>query len=157
MKHDREKLLEELMPLMFGMRRLMRSKLAPDYHADPHAWLRLEVLRYIEDAGEPTMQDIAKNFRIAAPSATSLIAKLVQEGMATRKHGEKDKRIVCVCITRKGRAALLKKQVFARKVVHEIMHDIPESDLEFFISALRRVHAANGVLDPSSSKTNASD
>lgn len=141
----REKLLEELMPLMFGMRRLMKAKLMPHVHANPHAWLRLEVLRYIEKAGEPTMREVALHFQIAAPSATTLIEKLVEEGMATRKRGTKDRRIVCIVISAKGRAALEKQRTHADDVVRELMSVLPEPDLERFIEILRKLHSANDL------------
>ena len=58
--------------------------------------------------GRNTMGDIADELNITLPSATSLIERLVKGKYVERVHNPKDKRIVQIILTEKGKTILKK-------------------------------------------------
>ncbi|MBU6323176.1 MAG: MarR family transcriptional regulator [Patescibacteria group bacterium] len=143
-RRERTKLLEELRPMLFGMRRLMRSRLSPGpSQHDPHVWLRLEVLFYIAKMNAPTMHDIARQFEITPPSATTLIRHLLKEGLVERTRGKSDKRVVRITVTGKGATTLAAKARLAALVIRNVTRDLSEAEIASLTRLLRKVHAAN--------------
>jgi MarR family transcriptional regulator, organic hydroperoxide resistance regulator len=61
--------------------------------------------------------DISQVHCISKPNVTTLISKLIDEGFAQRSHDEKDRRVIYVSITDKGKKAVLRY----RKIVKEYM------------------------------------
>jgi DNA-binding MarR family transcriptional regulator len=74
---------------------------------------RFETLSFISEAKLPTMNDLAKYFRITAPSATSLVEHLVKAKQLTRVPDPKDHRQVRLALTFRGQRDL--KQAMAIK------------------------------------------
>lgn len=67
---------------------------------------QLLVLRILQERGEATAKTIAQSVGIAQGTATALIDKLEQRGLAVRKRGETDRRQIWVQPTPAGLAAL---------------------------------------------------
>ncbi len=110
-----DRIFSELATLFFSTKQIMRKQMPNNGHTDPNAWLRFETMRFIGEMKEPSMQDLAEYLRIKAPSATSLVAHLVEAGFVERKSEAGDKRVVRVALTPHG-----KKEVadyMARSVV----------------------------------------
>jgi DNA-binding MarR family transcriptional regulator len=61
--------------------------------------------------------DISQVHCISKPNVTTLIGKLIDEGFAQRSHDEKDRRVIYVSITDKGKKAVLRY----RKIVKEYL------------------------------------
>jgi DNA-binding MarR family transcriptional regulator len=129
-------------PLFFETRQIIRQNLCTD-KPDPNAWLRFETLRFIGGATEPTMQDIAKHLRIAAPSATSLIAHLSREHWITRRKSATDKRIVRIVLTQSGKQVLADYQARSRATMRRVFSKLPPNDLSELIRILRHVGEAH--------------
>ena len=98
----KDSVFSELASLFFSTKQIMKKQMPRDGHADPNAWLHFETMRFIGESNEPSMQDIANFLRIKAPSATSLIAHLVDAGLLVRKTAQGDKRIVRIGLTPRG-------------------------------------------------------
>jgi DNA-binding MarR family transcriptional regulator len=64
------------------------------------------VLSFIELGKSPTMTDIADNFCVTGPSATSVIDRLAELEYIRRVPDVLDRRIVRLALTDKGRTAL---------------------------------------------------
>jgi DNA-binding MarR family transcriptional regulator len=92
---------KELFPLMFKMGRLLKHQFSVDGYG-PSSYVQLETLRYVAEAGEPDMRDIAEYLRIAAPSATALVDSLVKDGLLTRAADLVDRRRVRLAVSTKG-------------------------------------------------------
>jgi DNA-binding MarR family transcriptional regulator len=96
---------DELISLIFKIGRLMREK---TLNGDKHnfSFLQIKVLSFIASAKEPTMKDISDNFRIACPSATAVIDRLVELENIRRIQDISDRRIVRLALTAKGKSTL---------------------------------------------------
>lgn len=130
-------LFQELSSLFFATRQIIRAKL-PD-KPDPNAWLRMETLRFVAEKGNPTMHDIAGYLRVQAPSATSLIARLVKEGMLKRVAGKADKRVVHVSVSAKGAQSLARYRAKSATTMQRAFAALDEREVAELVRILRRV------------------
>ncbi len=129
-------------PLFFETRQIIRQNLRVD-KPDPNVWLRFETLRFIAEAREPTMRDIAKHLRITAPSATSLVAHLSSERWITRQKMASDKRIVRIVLTAAGKRVLAGYRSRSKATMQRVFSELPVGDLAELIRILRRVSDAH--------------
>jgi DNA-binding MarR family transcriptional regulator len=68
--------------------------------------VQIIALNFIEANNDPTMKDLAEFLYIAPPSATSLANNLAKAGLIKRLLDEKDRRILRIIITEKGKEML---------------------------------------------------
>ncbi len=117
----------EIMPLMvreFAKREdnaLIRGKISCP---------QMVVLHHTAEHGEVTVSEIAKILSIEKSSASVLLERLVRQKMLKRRHDKKDRRVVWVGVTLKG-----------RKVVSQIMGQKKESLKAIFGKVSRRERA----------------
>jgi DNA-binding MarR family transcriptional regulator len=69
----------------------------------PMPFSQCQTLGFIASEGRPNMQDVARYFKIRAPSATLLVDELVRGGYVARKAGSQDRRKVVLAATPKGK------------------------------------------------------
>lgn len=102
---------------------------------------QFRVLQVVAERGFCTAKDIAQRMRISQATVTSLVDKLVRQGMVTRQRSETDRRQTNIVITDLGRETIKKapdalQQRYVRKF--EALEDWEQASL---ISALERVAA----------------
>ena len=103
---DRQASMEELISHMFIMGRLMRDKMHKNIGSGQCTMLEFETLKYIKEAGQPHMRDVAKNFHVTPPAATLLVDTLVKARLLARVLDPGDRRSVRVALTAKGKQFL---------------------------------------------------
>ena len=69
--------LDNLIPLIFTMKRLIREQIAG--HGDMVSLMQLKILSLVLEKGTPTMKEVANSLFITLPSATSAIDRLVRD------------------------------------------------------------------------------
>jgi DNA-binding MarR family transcriptional regulator len=131
---------EELAALFFETRQIIRSRVPGNGRHDHNAWLRLETLRFIAQAKDPSMRDIARYVRITAPSATSLVKHLEGLGLIRRTQVSSDKRIVRILVTPKGKRALAAYARTARRTMQAVFGELAAQDIEKLRALLRTVN-----------------
>ena len=108
---------EQLIAQIFATKRLLQERATLQHgQFDPATHLRIETLRYIKERGSPSMREVAQHLWITPPSATSLINGLVKSGHIQRVQDSKDRRIIHLSLTAKGRTML--SQGLARITEH---------------------------------------
>ena len=130
--------LQELASLFFSTRQIIRSRL-PEGAADPNAWMHFETMRFIEDSGAPTMQEVAAYLRIKAPSATSVIAHLAGKGFILRRAGERDKRVIQLVLTSRGKKALAAHQKRSDATMRKVFSEFADTEIRELASILRHL------------------
>lgn len=96
----------QLLESIFTISRLMRDKMACNDDLATLSFLQIQTLIFLAKNKNLHMSEIADNFKIELPSATSLIQKLVKAGFVARKEDDKDRRIVKVLLTGAGKKLL---------------------------------------------------
>ena len=94
------KRMMELMPqIMKGVARHENNYLSKGKITLP----QYSVLRYLLIEGEKAMSSVAEILGVSKPSATGTIDRLIAQGFVSRRHDEKDRRIVWINITARGK------------------------------------------------------
>jgi DNA-binding MarR family transcriptional regulator len=91
---------------IFAFFRMVREQIfcaKPPYAS---AFLDIAILHLAAEGGSPAMKDIADMLRIAGPSATIIIDRLVDKGELVRIEDKDDRRVVRLTITAAGRKTL---------------------------------------------------
>jgi len=86
--------------------RLIGDKLRRDEDVGIFSITQVEILRYIDVERQPLMREVAEYLKVTPPSVTFLIDPLVRAGKLRRLSDKKDRRIVRLAITAKGKRAL---------------------------------------------------
>ena len=98
--------LVELLPqLIRGISRYERNALSRGAITIPQLWA-LEYLARQTVASGTAMHEVARSLGISRPAATGLIDRLIHQQFAVRQHDPKDRRVVRVTITARGRRLL---------------------------------------------------
>lgn len=138
--------ISELASLFFVTRQIIRSKLPECDHKDPNSWLRLETLRYIKRADEPTMHDVAQYLHVQAPSATSVVSGLEAVGFVVRSVSPEDKRVVRIRLTPTGSRMLASYRRASARMMHSVFSKVSPEEQRTLATILLKVaqaHSAN--------------
>jgi DNA-binding MarR family transcriptional regulator len=95
MRSDSTKILS----LMFAIGRQMRDE-------GKNSMLHFQTLRYVQERGNPFMQDVAGYLCVTPSAATLLIDGLVKEKLLSRSFDIRDRRAVRVTLTESGKRFL---------------------------------------------------
>ena|SRR3989338_8854986 len=98
--------LDRLVTLVCTTSRLIREHTRPRERINPMSVLRLEALAYVADHPQVSMRAIAESLAIAPPSATVIVNELVRTGHLKRLHDGRDRRIVRLTMTPRGKRIL---------------------------------------------------
>ncbi len=85
------------------------------------------------------MSSIAKTLSITVGTLTIAINHLVKKGFVERIRSSKDRRVVLVSLTKKGKAAFKHHLAFHDKMVEKIIEPLNEAELKVLVGALQKV------------------
>lgn len=91
---------QSTIPLFTDVGALIKSRMQA---AMPLPFSQFQTLWFIAGHRRPGMQDVARHFKITAPSATFLVDELVRSGFIARKAVSHDRRKVELALTPKGK------------------------------------------------------
>ena len=83
--------------------------------------------------------DIARNLYVTAGTLTTAVSFLEKKGYLVRKKDDKDRRIVRIQSTEKGRAANELHKEFHKQMVDYVLSVLKEEEKEVFLRALNRI------------------
>lgn len=101
-------LASKLIEVLFRNSRLLREHMCYSSDIVQLSVLQIHTLFFLKKQKNAQMREIAENFRIELPSATSLLNKLVVLQLVKRQSDLQDRRLVRVVLTEKGEALLEK-------------------------------------------------
>ena len=104
---------EDLVENIFKLSRLMKLNMSFNKDLTHLTMLQLQALIYLKKNQEATISDVANQFKIELPSATSLINNLCKTKILKKKHDPKDKRCIAIGFTNRG-SLLFKKAMEER-------------------------------------------
>ena len=95
----------------------------------------LEVLT----AGPMTPSEISRVHCISKPNVTTLISKLIEGGFAKRSHDEKDRRVIYVTITDKGKKVVQRKRKIGKEYILKAFDQFNKDETEEIFSAVEKL------------------
>jgi DNA-binding MarR family transcriptional regulator len=130
----------QLIEATFTLTRLMRDKKSFNKCIANLTMIQLHTLVFIKKNAGVQMSDIAKEFKIELPSATSLINKLVTMNLVQRKTDEKDRRLVRIVVTEQGMTLL--QQTMKEKIKHisELLSYLTQDEQQFLLTTIKKIN-----------------
>ena len=86
--------------------------------------------------GGNKMSDIAAKLNITVGSLTTSMNSLVKKGYVKRERSEKDRRVVFIQLTNKGRMAYHHHAEFHRQMTEAVLAELNEDETEVLVKAL---------------------
>lgn len=128
-----------LISLIFNANRMIRENMGKHGSIDPFSMARFKVLTLVFEKSSPTMKEIADSLYITSPSATSMINQLVIGKELKRVLDKKDRRIVRLVITPKGKKtlAVLRKEAAGR--MNKIIETLDEKEKNQMANILTKI------------------
>jgi DNA-binding MarR family transcriptional regulator len=135
----------ELGEMMFKVMRLMKEEMSYTDSFVHLSILQIHTLFYINRNKDKqvTMSDIAKNFNIELPSATSLINKLCDQKFAERYFDLKDRRLVLIRLTRDGEKLMEQAATQRNKKIEKFLSYLSEKEKSDLLNIFKTLY--NGL------------
>jgi DNA-binding MarR family transcriptional regulator len=136
---DVNKIAEEIVLIMPRISRKIVFDLLHNQDI-PHA--QLFVINILFRQGPCRISDIVKELQVAAPTASGILDRLEASGYVSRIEDKKDRRVVMVDLTAKGRkvANELKSTIVTRWT--EILKKLSPEDATKYLEILRKIKEA---------------
>ena len=87
--------------------------------------------------GEPTIAEFSRMMQISTPNAAYKIGSLVKKGYTERERSEKDRRIVYIHLTGKGRQAFHHHAKFHEQMTDAVMAELGEEEVQVLGKTLK--------------------
>ncbi|HLF18563.1 MAG TPA: MarR family transcriptional regulator [Candidatus Omnitrophota bacterium] len=130
------------------------SQIVPTFlrHMFPYVFAQMELppsqvvaLVSIEEQGGCTLTQLKKDMHVSAPTVSGIVARLERDGYVARQQDEKDRRVVNVSLTVKGKGVVDKFRGNIEKRWKHILSNMPVEVGENAIQTIRRI--AKGFSD----------
>lgn len=118
----------KLFEYLFTISRFMRGEVASDFKKQHLTLLQLQALIFIKDRGEAQMQEIAEHFKVAKPTATTLLSNLDKLGLIQRLGDTKDRRIVKVTLSIEGERMFKQVLKYKKEKIKTLLSYLPKTD-----------------------------
>ncbi len=132
-------LVGEAMGLVFELTRMLRQRIMAHHDEEHCNMLQLHVLAMIQKHEGITMTEIAKFMKVASPSATSFVARLVKMGLLERATDPENRKLVRLRVTPAGQL-LLREQMDSRRLAfRQMLELLPEPERKEFVRLLQKL------------------
>lgn len=98
-----------------------------------------QTLWFVAQHKSPNMQDVARHFKIRAPSATFLVEELVRGGYVVRHANLKDRRKVELTLTAKGKRAFKTFETKRNAILSKLFGSLETQDRKELNRMLRKM------------------
>ena len=128
--------IDNLSSLILEVGRKLKETHKDKAMSGPITHLCLGALKFVAEAGKPTMKELADHFGITPPSATAMIEPLAENRFLVRDYDNHDRRIVRLSITDKGKKIMAKNLQIARSGMEAILNKMEEEEFDNLYSGL---------------------
>ena len=130
-----DRAMELFSQLARGMVRHENNYLTKGAITLPQVW----VLRYLTRQRECPMRELAEFMKMGLSSVTGMVDRLVKQGLANRRRTEKDRRLVFVDITAKGRKILKEILEQRRKTTLNLFESLSAEERSIYLCILEKL------------------
>jgi len=131
--------LEKLVHLWFSTHRVLRERVQSDHKLDPMSVVRMETLRQVADNPKISMREVAGCFGIRPSSATSLVNGLVKSGDLSRRHDPRDRRVVHLTLTLRGKKNLQRTRRIMQAKLSGLLSSLSEKERQSLLSIFQKL------------------
>jgi DNA-binding MarR family transcriptional regulator len=138
----REKQVDEIAQNALLLFPLLKRLFNGDPGDTPLAPLRNQtyhILRILERSGPLPVSAIGKRLIIAKQNMTTLIDRLMNDGLVERRNDARDRRVINIFITEKGIRFLKESMQGLKKIVRANLTELSDEDIESIYTAFRTI------------------
>jgi len=145
MNDARQEVVTQLLALIPELRRRFQTSLPAELTAElcggtPHQLEALHMLAQQDGSGRgATMNELARWQHCALSTATALVDRLVQQGLAERVSNPDDRRVVWIVPTDRARVLLGKFVEAKRQMVLAALWNLDDAELDTLVTLLNKV------------------
>jgi DNA-binding MarR family transcriptional regulator len=99
------------------------------------------VLKMLEGQGPLPMSVVGKHLAVAKQNMTTLIDKLMREGLVERRQDAADRRVIQIVITRQGSRFLKQSRTALKRIIRKNLSELCDEDVRSLDSALQTIRA----------------
>lgn len=85
------------------------------------------------------MSSVARTLSVTVGTLTIAINNLVKKGYVERNRSTKDRRVVFICLSERGRKAYEHHQSFHKEMIHAVMDQLSEEELHVLVLTLKKL------------------
>ncbi len=97
-------------------------------------------LRYIHKAGTCTSTELSEVFDVKKSAITAIINRLTEKELIKRTRDEKDRRVIYLTLSEKGKALFEKTEEKIHKLVESIITSFDEREIVSFIETYEKLN-----------------
>ena len=137
-------LIERGLDLHRDLARLLHEHGAPVWQQTELTVAQLKALFTLADSGPTPIGGVAARLRIGLPAASSLVERLVEQGLVRRREDRADRRRTLAETTEEGRALAERLRQGSREALRTSMERMQSDDLEALVRGLAALVAISG-------------
>jgi DNA-binding MarR family transcriptional regulator len=135
----REIFIEEIMHSFHSFRSMIRAKVASLSHANHITHSRWIVLKLIEQAGEPSIKHLSEMLGMSSSAVTQFVDALVESGYVKRRDDPKDRRIVKLTLSPKGKKHITATKSKRVTEMADLFGALTDSELEEYARLQKKI------------------
>lgn len=132
-------ILNELLVELFNDILIIEQNAIKEGHFSDLSITEMHTIDAIGMYSSRTMSEIAQDLKITVGTLTIAINNLVKKAYVERKRSEKDRRVVMVQLTRKGKLAYRVHEKFHSDMVKETINGLTEEEEDVLINSLDKL------------------
>ena len=146
MLHELDEISENALLLFPLLKRLIKGGPNGPVRA-PFKNHSYHILRILERKGPLPMSALGKRLAIAKQNMTSMIDKLMADGLVERRNDTNDRRVINIEITERGTRYLQKSKLALKKNIKASLSELCHEDVQLLDSAFKTIRAVASRLD----------
>lgn len=135
-----KKVLNELLVQLFNDILQIEEKTLKTGPLSDISVTELHTIEAIGMYSERTMSEVAQDLKITVGTLTAAVNKLIKKGYVERRRTEKDRRVVMIYATKKGKLAYRLHQKFHNDMISQTISGVSKEEEEVLISSLERLN-----------------
>lgn len=128
-----------LIELVIKISRALKGKMVFDDQTSHLTMLQLQALVLLKNEDNIQMKDIADNFKVKMSTATSLLDRLVSAKLVSRREDSKDRRIVRISLTNKGKTLIDNAMEQRKRKINTVLSYISLKDKKSLLRILQTI------------------
>jgi DNA-binding MarR family transcriptional regulator len=108
---------------------------------------RYHILRELQRKGPLPMSAIGKRLAIAKQNMTTLIDKLMDDGLVKRRNDMSDRRVINIVITESGTNFLRESKLALKRIIKAKLSELGDEDIRSLDSAFKTIQAVVSKLE----------
>lgn len=123
-----------------AIHRELSNKLVKMFSGSKLAISHIVILELLNEKKSSNMSDLSKSLSLTMSAATAVIDKMVEFGLVKREHSAKDRRIVDVSLTKKGKDAAGKVIKNRHDMIKEVFSVISKQEKKQYLGLLKKIY-----------------